>query len=409
MLFTRTLFFNIKKSGLALTVASFPGLQKLALITFIMKFYGSHAAGLYATLTALPIFISLFTGVGFGGKLLKILPGEPSLKQKNNFSRVAVASVLYAFFSGVVFFVLSFLDIVQQPFIMFLYLLCITVVQLIRHYYLATLNYFSLFLFDVTQLALLTIPVFFISDINTYIVMSSLVVLVFSTFWYLKVIALFNFSVVFLYDKETVQFSVNNILSGGVLALMPLVLARFYGEAIVGEVFAIISFFSLFLLLPRAFSNYKIPVLVGLVKHKVTSFYIGATSFQKQYVMLTVLCLFISFIVSFIAMYFKIANVLNITLIGTVEMLAIVLFVFSGSFGVVQGVILFVLGKQKYNIYSNIIFFIVYFIFVVCAYQIQSVSISVFFIISSLISFARLPYLFFYSKKAIQKTKELTC
>jgi len=108
-------------------------------------------------------------------------------------------------------------------------------------------------------------------------------------------------------------------------------------------------------------------------------------------------------------MYFKIANVLNITLIGTVEMLAIVLFVFSGSFGVVQGVILFVLGKQKYNIYSNIIFFIVYFIFVVCAYQIQSVSISVFFIISSLISFARLPYLFFYSKKAIQKTKELTC
>ena len=408
MVFNRVKSFQIKKSILALTIACFPGLQKLAIVTLIMQLDDAYAVGNFATITALPLFISLLTGAGFGAKLLKLVPGESRLKQKEYFSKVAMASISYTFLAVISLLLLYVFEIIQDPITMSIYLLSISVVQLIRHYYLAARNYLALVFFDVIQLVLMVTPIFFLSDINTYIIISSLTALGFSFIWYLKVISIFRFSKGYLKDKEIFQFSANNILSAGVFSLLPLVLENFYGKAVTGEVYIIVSFFSLFLLLPRAFSNYKTPVLVELLKRNPLKFNLGATIFQKRYTMLTILCLLTSLTASSLAIHFKLTQVLNISLLSIFDLLTIVLFIFSGSFGVVQGVVLFVLGQQKYNLYSNILFFSTYFVIVALFYFIGEVSLSHFFIVSSLVSFARLPYLFLHSKKALNNTKELT-
>lgn len=400
---------QIKNAVLALSAAAFPGLQKLIIITLMIKLYGSNSVGQYATLTALPIFLTLLTGVGFGGKLLKLIPGEKELKQKQSFGDITLSSLIYVIIAGLLLYVLNLFEVIQNPLVMSFYLLSISCIQLIRHYYLATLNYVHLLFFDIVQLFILVLPVFFISDTESYVLISALALFCFCILWYVSVISTFKFEKSYFYDKETLQFSANNILSGGVLALMPLVLDSFYGKSVAGEVVVIINFFSLFLLLSRAFANYKIPVLVKLFKLKTTDFNIGASSFQKHYTALTIACLFLSLIVGSGAIYFKLTNILNISLINVFDLLSIVLFIFSGSFGVVQGVILFVLGQQKYNLYSNIGFFIVYFVVVGFAFLHGAFSLSEFFILSSIISFARLPYLFFYSKKTMNKTKESIC
>lgn len=111
MVFNRVKSFQIKKSILALTIACFPGLQKLAIVTLIMQLDDAYAVGNFATITALPLFISLLTGAGFGAKLLKLVPGESRLKQKEYFSKVAMASISYTFLAVISLLLLSLIHI----------------------------------------------------------------------------------------------------------------------------------------------------------------------------------------------------------------------------------------------------------------------------------------------------------
>jgi hypothetical protein len=403
MFFARVNLVNIKNSGLVLVAASLPGAQKLLIISTIMQLHGAAAAGQFAALTALPIFISLLTGAGFGGKLLKLIPGEKISKQKQSFSDIAVASFLYMAIVCAILIFLNLVGIVDKALLITLYLLSVSFVQLIRHYYLATLNYLYLLAFDIVQLLLIFLPIFFVSDVDKYLLISSIAILFFCIVWYVYVISIFKSVNYFFYDKESLQLSANNILSGGVLALLPLMLERFYSKAVVGEVFVIISFFSLFLLCSRAFASFKIPILVKLLKLNRSEFYSAVKDFHKQYTLLTAVCLIISLIVAWWLIHFKITNIINISLIATFDFISIILFIFSGSFGVAQAITLFVLGKQKYNLYSNILFFIIYFIALGVVSLYWQTSLSQFFILSSIISFARLPYLYFHARKAVNK------
>ena len=109
------------------------------------------------------------------------------------------------------------------------------------------------------------------------------------------------------------------------------------------------------------------------------------------------------FLICFLAIHFQIVSYFDIAFMTYYDLIAVVFFVFSGSFGVSQGLILFVLSRQKFSLFSNIYFFFAFMAFVTCVNLMDGLSLSLFFIICSLISFSRFPYVLFYAKQSINK------
>jgi O-antigen/teichoic acid export membrane protein len=389
---------------LILSGSAFQGLQKLLIITILFYVYGSEYAGEYASLVAIPTFISLFSGMGFASKLLKLLPKETLLKQKKFFSEIMFSCLLWLVISCGLLWVLHFIGLLEVELASILYVIVLSITLLIRHYYVATISYLKLFFFDSICMAISLVWIFFSKNADSYLMYVCLSLIVLMFLWYILVISKFSNRASFIKDKDVFQYSCNNVLSAGAMSLLPLVIESLYGTATTGEVMVLLSFFSVFLLLSRAFANYSTPKLVYSVKVSMGQFVHDSKVFCRRYNVATLIFFIFALLIVAIAndpvfhMYNKFENISF-----HVQVLILIL-VFSSSLGVSQGILLFVLGKQIYSVYSNIFYFVICcFMFIVIDNVAVNVSLSVVLLVLSFFSAIRYPYLRYCSFKSIEK------
>ncbi|WP_218997376.1 hypothetical protein [Shewanella algae] len=392
---------------LILSGAAFQGLQKLIIITLLFKLYGSEYAGQYAALVSIPTFVSLFCGMGFGSKLLKLIPNETIAKRKGIFNKITVSSMLWALFVSIFLFFINYTSIYNVSLSVLPYIFALSMILLIRHYYMAMLDYLRLFVFDFVSLLITVVLIFFSRDAEQYVLLSSLFLFVFVLFWYLINISRYETDLIYFYDKEVSQFSFNNVLSAGMLSLLPIILSELYGAAVTGEVMVLINFFSVFLLLSRSFASYNIPKLVSAIKLSNDNFLTSAEGFSYRYNVLTIIFMLLALFTTFAINYSSLSNYSEFEYTTLCAQLSVAIFVFSGSFGVVQGIYLFILKGQKYSIYSNLMYFALS-ILLFFVISLLDISISVTWMMSMLavVSVLRYPYLKYYSSKFVLAIKE---
>ena len=382
---------------------AFPGLQKLILLITIAAVYNSDIVGLYSVDIGVATFFSFITSVGYAAILLKKIPSsDHDLKIATLSSNIINCLILSTSLIPFIF-VMSKIGWVHDFLGVSVALISIGLNQIFRHFYLAERNYLHLLILDLLAF-ILQIVAITLSTKNSFLILSSLttisVLFICSKFLRLKILFLKET----VFENDAIQFALNNIVSAGIAALIPMILLKYYTASFTGVVSTYISGLSFFMILIRSFSNYLIPALIIKIKENGML----CDSMVNQYRIRFYQIFFLAFIFALLS-YFLIDNVLpalNMSgeyIIDLSLYISIVLFIFSASASVFSGNILFVLSKQKYNLYSNILYTLIFvsinFIFLWTGVSIDPALLITTF---ALISFIRFPYLSFYVSKFVR-------
>jgi O-antigen/teichoic acid export membrane protein len=380
---------------LAIVSSGFPGGQKIVLSTLMLFLYGADYAGQYAVIIAPAVMLVMLTAIGLGAKLMLTVPGKDSATQNIIFNSILFASLIYISICLALYFITCFvIDYATSVFAFATYLFYLSILQIFRHFYMAMKDYVSIFLIDAGNFLIVVILLVYVSDPLDYLLYSSLSGLFFLVIWYLYKVGITKVERKYFISKDIVHFSVNTVLSGGVGALLPLILNKYYGTYYTGILITAYNYFMALLLIPRSYVNYVTPDLVRSQSNN-SIFKNSVKNFRNKYFVITLSIFTFSLIATYALSILYASEQLNF---GDIIMLLV--FIFSGCFGVVEGTILFVISKQKYNIYSNIFYFsCACFLFLSMDYY--STSVIVLFLLLSIISFSRWPYLNYQVKKLI--------
>jgi hypothetical protein len=342
-----------------LLITGLPGLFKL-LSLFIIKFkFDNEVLGLYTNDIAFVLTVSLFTGIGWGALLLKLIPSLNQGRSIQVFFNIVLYSVislciivpllLVAYNFGYIFDITGVISL----------LVVTSLYYIVRHYLLSKREYKNLLLIE------LSIPLLFISLFCFFSNASNLLFITSFSFVFCLLYILFLFIKLYkskysirahFYKKHVydgVQFSINNFISGGVINMLPIVFLQVGGPIYAGFIGILLNLINSFMLVPRALANFKIVSLQLAIKNKNEIYELF--SFRKIMLIANVvgficaLVILLSFI-QYEDKYSKLDDVYFTTLF-------LLMTVFISSQNLVEGNYLFLKGMQKYSIYSNIFYF----------------------------------------------------
>ncbi|WP_155956098.1 hypothetical protein [Pseudomonas sp. RL] len=377
----------------ALICTAFPGLQKLLLVAAGILFWGLEGAGTFSEEFAIVYFFSLFAALGYGAKLLKELP-RLTPKEGVLYYRTAIGNcVLMVVLLISIFYVLDLYFEwlhVEVTYHLFLFSVANAVYQLCRHAYLARREYSQLFIVDTLFFLLSVMPIVFLDlqDYLKWVSISLCAMVLLGASYSAKGI---SFSMRSAFDKEPLQFSVNNIAGGGVGALLPKVIAISWSKETAALFAFYYSILSVMNLLSRAFVNYKIPELSLLIHNgefrKI--FFINAKKFNLKIVIVS---FFVGIFLYLPATFIVKVEYFSVYSIGFNFYCAIMALVVTGSLGLVDGAFLFLKGAQRHNIESNLMFFTI-FVLISSAVPLLSLDVWVYLALIAVASFLRVFYL----------------
>ncbi len=382
---------NINKI-LAVVASGFPGGQKILLASTMFYLFGAEYVGEYSVLIAMPTIISMFTAIGLGAKLMVVIPGS-DIKQRR-FNSMMMAGLLYVIASISFLIVISVIVKIDLSLLsLSAYLLYLTMYQLFRHYYMAEKRYYEVLFLDFFITAISIGSLFFLFNVEEYVLYSSVLSIFFIVLLYFTYCRDYSFNGEYFLEAQSLQFSLNTGLSGGVSAFFPIVINSLFGASTTGGVVMALTYFAPLQLLSRSYMNYVMPDLVK-INNKLALSVDVLSSVRNSYFKIIGGVIVVSIFLPLIYFY----CIPQYESIGVIY--AVLIFSLSGSLGVVEGAFLFVVSRQIVNIYSNVLY--VFLFTLVCAFShFFAIELVCFLILSSIASFLRWPYLNYYVRKSI--------
>lgn len=387
---------------LAIVATSLPGLQKLCAVTLAIAIWGSDVAGIYSQELAVMYFLCLLTSLGYGANILKVAPNLDEQDSLKLLSGSASAAVFFSLFVFILYLVVGLiyppLDVhFKLPLLMLL--VSSSIYQIIRHLYLANKEYLKLIYVDILFITVLCGPILLFS-IEKYFYISSIMLFILMFFIVFRLSGKLTFNKKIFLSKTSFQYSINTVISGGVIVVLPKIVSLGWDNTIVVKVAFYISSLSLFMIFIRSFINFKIPELAKSV-NKSRLYAKKSIDDTRKKAFLLIICTF-----TIAACLFELTKLANINydfinaLIQDRKMYYTVLFfVLSASLAVVDGVALFLIDKQKHNIESNALYFIFFIILSVFSVTQQEFDIYIYLSLLSVASVFRFVYLRIFTNK----------
>lgn len=387
---------------LAIVATSLPGLQKLCAVAIAIAAWGSNIAGIYSQELAVMYFLCLLTSLGYGANILKIAPNLDEEDSRQLMRGSTSAAILFSLFIFILYLMVGAiyppLDIhFKLPLLMLL--VSSSIYQIIRHLYLANKEYLKLIYVDMLFIAVLCAPIFFF-NIEQYFYFSSFMLVFLMTFITFRLSGKLTFDKKVFLSKTSLQYSINTVISGGVIVVLPKIVSLGWNNTIVVKVAFYISSLSLFMIFIRSFINFKIPDLAKSV-NKGRLHAKKAIDDTRKRAFLLILGTF-----AIAACFFEMTKLVKIdfdfvnVLIQDRKMYYTVLFfVLSASLAVVDGVALFLIDKQKHNIESNTLYFMFFIILSAFSITQQEFNIYIYFLLLSGASVFRFVYLRIFTNK----------
>ncbi|MGK0247677.1 MAG: hypothetical protein ACI910_000402 [Oleispira sp.] len=381
---------NVNKI-LAIVASGFPGGQKIIIATAIFYLFDAEYLGEFSVLIAIPSIVVMFTAIGLGAKLMVVIPGS-DIKQRR-LNSIMMVGLAYVAVSILIFIGISLLVNIKTSLLSFSsYLLFLTMYQIFRHFLMAERRYYRVLFLDSVITIINVGSLFLALDVENYVVYSSTFSMLFIMILYFTFCKDYSFNREYLLESQSLQFSLNTALSGGVSASFPLVIDLLFGTSTTGRVVLALSYFSLLQLLSRSYINYVMPDLVKL--HNKTAMSLSVLSaIRKDYFKIMGGVAFVSIFVP-ILYFYSMPQEESLAVIY-----AVLVFSLSGSLAVVEGVFLFIVSRQIFNIYSNLLYVFLFLLVCILSHS-YSIQLLWFLILSSVVSFLRWPYLYYIVKRS---------
>lgn len=378
-----------------------PGVQKVLLVAAGIYFWGGADAGVYSKEFAVVYFVSLLSSMGYGATLLKQLPRVNEAAQ-HKLHRYALGSTAVAaiIFYTLGCFLLSAWKTLEVDFSIpvLLFVVSNSMQQVTRNYFMAKRSYQPLLWFDTLFLMVQIIPAAFL-PLDMYFKLISVVSFVSTFVFCFCVSGGISLSIKNICDFESFQFAVNNLVSGGAPVVLPKVISLKYS----GEVVAITALYlgglSFLTIFSRGYMNFKLPELsMAADKSQVFKEKLRAIRSEVQKIIFISILMGVAayFILDFL---FQKVGLLKSYEVSFLIYISILLFVSSGAFGLADSAALFLLGKQRHNIESNLIYFISFLMLCVLFLYEDTYNVSYLLLTLSVLSALRSYYVRFFCEK----------
>lgn len=258
-----------------LLVTGLPGLSKLLLFSLIQFAYGANSLGEISNDISISTLMIYFTSVGWSSLLMvRVASSSTSMEIYSNFIGILRYSIICCCSILPISYLLYHLDIVINLQFTFFYLVGMSIYQLSRRLFIARKKYNTCLLIDffylTTTLTLISInsylssmPLWMAIILPLLVIIAGAVVCLLPKLSTLKTPPLTNSDL-----KKGFEFGLSNLVSGGIILLLPPVTTHIAGLDYTGFIALITSFLGIALLIPRSLALDNLPDLSREVKSK---------------------------------------------------------------------------------------------------------------------------------------------
>lgn len=377
------------------------GIQKILLMIASIIFWGKEDAGLYAAEISVCYFVTLITSLGYSASILKYVP-RMEISEGKIYGQKIWLSVLFV--SMFVSLLVSVSNLVVPNILhylglnFYLFIVSMSLQQVYRHYFISLGMYGKAVFYDSVFLLSQLFPMA-VFDINEYFIFTGGIVFIMLIGVVLNIFGGWKLSRETIFDKESFIFSINNLVSAGVAICIPKIVSMKESGDVVAIIALYSSILSIFLLFQRGIISKFVPQVTQLhdnykalvVRYEEIKF------LMKRVQLFCVLCP----AAIYFALYFFLESESYISDL-TIEpalYFSVLFFVVSGTFGMVNGSLLFVINKQVSNLMSNVVYFLLSFLVFFIYVKFSLLSLEVMLCIVSILSVSRSFYLKFVVDK----------
>jgi len=349
---------NIIPKFVLLMVTGLPGLFKLLSLFYIKYKYGNEVLGIYTNDIYVVLTLSLFTGIGWSALLLKLIPVKKFYRSIQVLFSLVIYSIMTVLITLPILYLLQYYNYIFNVIGVFFLVLSTSLYYLIRHYLLAKREYNHLLIME-----LLIIVSFFLflwlwgdKDNLLYITSLSFIMpIVYIALLFFKLSeSLYGLKIVVSKNNiyQGFLFSFNNLISGGVISILPIVFMQFGGVIYAGYMGILLNITNAMMLISKAIANFKIVSLQYAIKKKKEK---NELYIYRKYMFISNI---LGFILSIIASYILIQY--DLTYIGLIHIYSVTLFLlmslFISSQNIVESNYLFLKDMQHYGIMANVFY-----------------------------------------------------
>lgn len=269
---------NFKLSTLIiLIVTAIPGLQKLIVLTFIGYLYNSEILSAFINDTFIVLIISYFTAYNWANILIADIHKFPKTHQVRLLIKISCYSFVYCVLSLSIILLLYYTGLIVDCLGCIVYIFCLTIYQIWRHYYITNHFYNDVLKFDCVIILSSIASAFIGSKYSTLLLIGQSIPFLIPViyFYYEKEIKV-KFSIKLFkgyFNKNLNIRAIQNGISSFSTTSIPLFMAPIAYQLLKSEYTSVIGYFTnvanIILLIPRSFALHNIPTLAKAYRDKL--------------------------------------------------------------------------------------------------------------------------------------------
>ena len=341
-----------------LTVTGLPGLFKLLSLFYIKYKYGNEVLGIYTNDISIVLTVSLFTGIGWSALLLKLIPSKNLYRSIQVLFTLVIYSTITVLLTMPLLYLAYYYGYIFDTIGVSTLVLTTSLYYLIRHYFLARREYNLLLVMEISILVLFFLLLWLWGDKDNllYITSLSFVFGLVYTFFLFSKLSKSMYSLKIAVSKNNIYqgflFSFNNLISGGVITILPVVFMQFGGVVYAGYMGILLNVANAMMLIPKAIANFKIVSLQHAIKKKKEK---NELYIYRKYMFMSNL---LGFLLSLLTAYILIQY--DLTYTSLINIYSVTLFLLASLFissqNIVESNYLFLKDMQQYGIMANIFY-----------------------------------------------------